>query len=84
MGFDLPYSALAVTLSENPDAVMEEYLETNLAQIAARTAGVEVRSYVAIVRENRETAYGILIAAGAILLLFFAICTSMILSLIHI
>ena len=78
LGFDLPYSALAVTLSENPDAVMEEYLETNLAQIAARTAGVEVRSYVAIVRENRETAYGILIAAGAILLLFFAICTSMI------
>jgi cell division protein FtsX len=51
LGFGFPYyTALAVTLSESPDAAMEEYLEINLARIAA----------------------------GAVLLLFFAICTSMI------
>jgi len=39
LGFDLPYSSLAITLSESPDAAMEEYLEANLARIAARTPG---------------------------------------------
>ncbi|MGI6616167.1 MAG: hypothetical protein ACOX30_09205 [Dethiobacteria bacterium] len=28
--FEAPYSALAITLTENPDGAMEEYLETNL------------------------------------------------------
>ena len=57
---------------------MEEYLEKNLGGIASRTAGVELTSYVAMARESRQIAYGLLIAAGAILLLFFAICASMI------
>jgi cell division protein FtsX len=39
---------------------------------------VELRSYVAMTREDREMAYGFLIAAGAVLLLFFAICASMV------
>ncbi|MGB4213496.1 MAG: FtsX-like permease family protein, partial [Dethiobacteria bacterium] len=69
---------LAIALYESPDPAMEEYLETNLGWIAARTAGVELRSYVAMTRESRQIAYGLLIAAGAILLLFFAICASMI------
>jgi hypothetical protein len=78
LGFDLPYSALAITLSESPDAAMEEYLETNLAQIAARTTGVDLMSYVAMERKDRQMVYGMLIAAGAMLLLFFAICASMV------
>ena len=57
---------------------MEQYLETNLAAIAARTAGAELESHVALVRENREMVYGLLIAAGAVLLLCFAICAGMI------
>lgn len=78
LGFDLPYYMLAITLSGSPDAAMEEYLEGNLAQIAARTSGVELRSNVAMARENREMVYGLLIAAGAVLILFFAICASMV------
>ncbi|HOA35738.1 MAG TPA: FtsX-like permease family protein [Bacillota bacterium] len=78
LGFDTPYTILAIALYESPDPAMEEYLETNLGWIAARTAGVELRSYVAMTRESRQIAYGLLIAAGAILLLFFAICASMI------
>ncbi len=78
LGFDTPYTTLAIALSESPDAAMEEYLEKNLGWIAARTAGVELRSYLAMARESRLMAYGLLIAAGTILLLFFAICASMI------
>ncbi|NLA25822.1 MAG: ABC transporter permease, partial [Firmicutes bacterium] len=78
LGFDPPYRSLAITLSENPDEAMERYMEDNLAWIAARTPHVEVRSYVALSRENRKNAYGLVIAAGAILLLLFAICASMI------
>ena len=78
LGFDAPYSALAITLSESPDGAMEEYLETNLASIAARTAGTQLTSYVALAREQRQVTYGLLIAISAILLLFFAICASMI------
>ena len=65
MGF-VP-TALWLLPSPKPDAAME-YLEKNLARIAAGR-GVEVRSYVAMARENKM-AYGILIAARAILLLF--------------
>ena len=78
LGFDLPYRALAVTLDASPDAATEEYLENTLAQIAARTEGVRLVSYVAVARENRQIARGLLIAAGAVLLLFFTICASMI------
>lgn len=78
LGFDLPYASLAVTLSESPDAAMEEYLDTHLSQIAARTAGAELRSFVAMARENREMVYGLLIAAGAVVTLFFVICAGMI------
>ncbi|UNC91996.1 FtsX-like permease family protein [Candidatus Contubernalis alkaliaceticus] len=78
LGFDVPYDSLAITLSESPDAAMEEYLEANLRQIAARTSGVDLRSYVSMARENREMVYGLIMAAGAVLLLFFAICVSMI------
>lgn len=78
LGFDPPYRSLAITLSEDPDEAMEEYLEDNLAWIAARTSHVEVRSYLALRREERRSAYGLVIAAGAILLLLFAICASMI------
>ncbi len=78
LGFDPPYDVLEVTLSESPDTAMEQYLETNLAAIAARTAGAELESHVALVRENREMVYGLLIAAGAVLLLCFAICAGMI------
>ena len=65
-------------MNESPDADMEAYLAASLSRIAARTTGVEMRSYVAIARENRRIAYGLVIAAGAILLLFFAICSSMV------
>lgn len=78
LGFNPPYTTLAIALSESPDPAMEEYLEKNLGGIASRTAGVELTSYVAMARESRQIAYGLLIAAGAILLLFFAICASMI------
>ncbi len=78
LGFDLPYSALAVTLSESPDQALEEYLEANLALIAARTTGTNLTSYLALTRENRRNFFGLLIATAAILILFFAICTSMI------
>ncbi len=78
LGFDAPYSALAITLSESPDGAMEEYLETNLEQIAARTAGTQLTSHVALAREQHQVTYGLLIAVSAIMLLFFAICASMI------
>ena len=78
LGFDLPYRSLAITLSESPDEAMERYLEENLAWIAARTPHAEVRSYVALSKESRRNAYGLIIAAGAFLLLLFAICASMI------
>jgi ABC-type antimicrobial peptide transport system permease subunit len=78
LGFNRPYSALAITLSESPNQAMEEYLDTNLAQIAARTVGVDIMSYIAISRENKEMVYGLLIAASAVLILFFAICASMV------
>ena len=78
LGFDLPYNSLAITLSESPDAAMEEYLEKSLSLIAARTPGAELRSNVAMARENREMVYGLLIAAGAVVTLFFAICVSMV------
>ncbi len=78
LGFDVPYSNLAVTLYENPDAPLGEYLEMSLAGIAARTPGMELASYAAEARENKKTASGLLIAAGAVFLLFFTICASMI------
>ena len=78
LGFDRPYDNLSITLTESPDPAMEEYLETNLSQIAARTAGVDLISHIALTRENRNFAYGILIAAGALIILFFAICASMV------
>ena len=78
LGFEVPYDSLSITLSQSPDNALEEYLETSLAQIAARTAGVDLISYKALDRENRRTLYGLLIAAGALLILFFAICASMV------
>lgn len=55
LGFDRPYDTLSITLSESPDPAMEEYLETNLSQIAARTAGADLISYVAITKENKKS-----------------------------
>ncbi|MGI5866278.1 MAG: FtsX-like permease family protein [Syntrophaceticus schinkii] len=78
LGFDRPYDTLSITLTESPDPAMEEYLDTNLSQIAARTAGVDLLSFIAIARENRKITYGLLIAAGALIILFFAICASMV------
>jgi ABC-type antimicrobial peptide transport system permease subunit len=78
LGFELPYDALAITLSESPDPEMEEYLDTNLALITARTAGADLISFVSLARENRKITYGLLIAAGALIILFFAICASMV------
>ncbi|NMA91704.1 MAG: hypothetical protein GX973_01085 [Firmicutes bacterium] len=78
LGFDPPYKALTVTLEESPDAAREEYLETNLKMIAARTAGVKYFSYVALSREQRQIIYGMLAISAAILILLFAICASMI------
>ena len=78
LGFDAPYSTLAITLSESPDAATEEYLEANLSQIASRTAGVEMVSLVARTREKKRIVYGTLIAATAIIILFFTICASMV------
>lgn len=78
LGFDVPYDTLSITLSQSPDAALEEYLDASLAQIAARTAGVDYRSYIASARESRRTIYGLLIAAGALIILFFAICASMV------
>jgi len=78
LGFDVPYDSLNITLSQSPDAALEEYLDASLAQIAARTAGVDYRSNIALARENRRTLYGLLIAAGALIILFFAICASMV------
>lgn len=80
LGFDRPYDTLSITLSESPDPAMEEYLETNLAQIAARTAGADLISYVAITKENKKIVYGLLIAAVALIILFFAICASMVIN----
>lgn len=57
---------------------MEEYLEISLESIAARNTEVSVHSFVAAARESRKIAFGLLIAAGAILLLLFAVCASMI------
>jgi ABC-type antimicrobial peptide transport system permease subunit len=78
LGFDRPYDTLSITLTESPDPAMEEYLDTKLAQIAARTAGVDLISYVALTKENRKLVYGLLIASGALIILFFAICASMV------
>jgi ABC-type antimicrobial peptide transport system permease subunit len=78
LGFDRPYRTLAITLSESPSVVMEEYLERNLSQIASRTSGVNLTSMIAAARENRQMVYGLLIAASAVVILFFAICVSMI------
>lgn len=78
LGFDVPYRVLAITLTESPDTVVEEYLHTNLSQIAARTSGAGLSSYVATTRELRERQYGLLIAVSTVLLLFFTICTGMI------
>lgn len=78
LGFDVPYNYLAITLNESPDAATEEYLEANLEQIASRTAGVEMVSFVALAKENKRMVYGMLIAAIAIIILFFTICASMV------
>jgi ABC-type lipoprotein release transport system permease subunit len=78
LGFDVPYDSLNITLLQSPNPALEEYLDASLAQIAARTAGVDLRSFIAIAREDRRTIYGLLIAAGALIILFFAICASMV------
>ncbi|MDW7650937.1 MAG: FtsX-like permease family protein [Bacillota bacterium] len=78
LGFNRPYHSLHITLYESPDSEMEEYLDANLAHIAARTRGVDVRSNIALARENRDMGYGLLIAAGTVVILFFAICVSMV------
>jgi len=78
LGFEAPYSSLEIILAESPDGAMEEYLEISLESIAARNTEVSVHSFVAAARESRKIAFGLLIAAGAILLLLFAICASMI------
>ncbi|MCR3922301.1 MAG: FtsX-like permease family protein [Firmicutes bacterium] len=78
LGFDRPYRTLAITLSESPSVEMEEYLDRNLSQIASRTSAVNLTSRIAAARENRQMVYGLLIAASAVVILFFAICVSMI------
>jgi ABC-type antimicrobial peptide transport system permease subunit len=78
LGFDVPYEALSIYLNESPDAVQEEYLTVNLKNISAKTPFAEMRSYVAMARENRETVLQMLIAGAAVVILFFAICASMV------
>ncbi|NLB41162.1 MAG: FtsX-like permease family protein, partial [Clostridiales bacterium] len=76
--FDVPYNNFRIALSDNPDSATEEILNVNLSQIASRTAGIEVNSFIATSRENKQIALALLIATGAIVFLFFAICASMI------
>ncbi len=78
LGLDVPYKTLTITLTESPDTVMEEYLDINLSQIAARTPGADFVSHVATARELREKQYGLIIAVGALLLLSSVTCISMI------
>ncbi len=78
MGYQVPYGSLKIALEEPPDTQLEIYLEEQLEWVAARTQNCEVRSYIAIERENRQTTFGLIVIAYALVILFFAICTSMV------
>lgn len=78
MGYSVPYGLLKISLSSSPDTQMEIYLQKQLEWVAARTPNCEVRSYIAVERENRQTTFGLIFTAYALVILFFAICTSMV------
>ncbi|MDP2891603.1 MAG: ABC transporter permease, partial [Bacillota bacterium] len=78
LGFDVPYESLSIYLSGSPDTGQEEYLIQNLENIAAKTPTAELHPYVAQARETRETVLRVLIVGAAVIILFFAICVSMV------
>ena len=77
MGFDVPYSALSVRLSETPDAPTEEYLSDAIGQIAARVPDSGMSSRLEYARENRRMAAQSMILSVALSILMFAIVASM-------
>lgn len=78
MGFDVPYEALDIKLGASPIASQEEVLTKSLQAIAAKTPSIELRSYVAMARDNRNTLVQIFVVCGALILLFFSLCASMV------
>jgi ABC-type antimicrobial peptide transport system permease subunit len=78
LGFDVPYDTLGVTLSASPTTTQEEVLTKSLQAIAAKTPGVQMTSFVAMARDNRNTLVQVFVVCGALILLFFSLCASMV------
>jgi cell division protein FtsX len=78
LGFGVPYEELSITLSASPTAAQEGYLTNSLKAIAGKTPNVELRSYVAMARDNRNTFVQVLVVCGAVILLFFSLSASMV------
>ncbi|MDD4797771.1 MAG: FtsX-like permease family protein, partial [Eubacteriales bacterium] len=78
MGFDVPYETLGVKLGASPAASQEEVLTKSLQDIAAKTPDAQMTSFVAMARENRNTLMQVLVVCGAMILLFFSLCASMV------
>ncbi|MCD8356536.1 MAG: ABC transporter permease [Clostridia bacterium] len=78
LGYDAKYSSVDIQLSESPSKQMEQYLDDNLNAIAARSGTTEVVNLIARARTERNLIYGRMAAGLSIVILLFAICTSMV------
>ena len=78
IGYEAPYTDLRIQLQEKPDPDLEDYLTSQLDLIANRNDGVSLASNLAWAEAARTTYRTILLGAGALAVLFFALVASMV------
>lgn len=76
--FDVPYSTFDVKLSETPDSQTEAYLDEALEHIALRVPDATMHSRIASARENRRTAYQVIVFCSSLVILMLIMTASMI------
>ncbi len=79
MGFETSgYKSLSVKLTDVPDEQTEAYLETVLSDIANRAEDLRFYSAFASARERLQWQMMMIVSNLAVLILFFALCVSMV------
>lgn len=76
--FDVPYSTFDVKLSETPDSQTETYLHETLEHIASRVTDSNMHSRIVSARENRQTAYQVIVFCSSLIILMLIMTASMI------
>lgn len=78
LGYEAPYTDLRIHLGRKPEPEQVAYLSDQLEMIAYRSDGYNMESWISIAEQARKAVQTVYIVVGALVILFFALVTSMV------